>query len=176
MLVSIHQSENKVKKNTRYFKGWNSKSSVDFELKTKKDILLVVAIGLIVFFSCIWLDILSFQDAWFEIGEVVIATFFSFICLIWFGFTRCQDANYFLKKCLKTQVEYDQKEQAKIIDARGFKPDGINHDLGLIGMRERIKNLGGPFEISSKANRGVDLPILAPLKDMKVNNYECYAD
>lgn len=48
----------------------------------------------------------------------------------------------------------------------GFTPEIISNKggLGLLGMKERIKSIGGLMEISSRINLGTDIKILIPLK------------
>jgi signal transduction histidine kinase len=47
-------------------------------------------------------------------------------------------------------------------DGRGFKPE-IERGLGLLGMQERVTNLGGTFQIDSHLGRGTLLAIALPL-------------
>lgn len=51
-------------------------------------------------------------------------------------------------------------------DGRGFHPEAVirddNHHLGLIGMRERIQNIGGQFDIETEPGRGTCIVIRAP--------------
>ncbi len=50
-------------------------------------------------------------------------------------------------------------------DGKGFDPTRVR-GLGLLGMEERVKHLGGAFHLTSQSGRGtllnVDLPVVAP--------------
>jgi signal transduction histidine kinase len=50
-------------------------------------------------------------------------------------------------------------------DGRGFKPE-MERGLGLLGMQERVTNLGGTFQIDSHLGRGTLLAIALPLYAM----------
>ena len=49
-------------------------------------------------------------------------------------------------------------------DGCGFKPE-TERGLGLLGMQERVTNLGGSFEIDSHIGRGTLLAIALPLEN-----------
>lgn len=52
----------------------------------------------------------------------------------------------------------------------GFDPDAprTNGHLGLVGMRERVKILGGQFEVKSNAERGTTVQVLLPISFSEV--------
>lgn len=48
---------------------------------------------------------------------------------------------------------------------RVFADDGNNEGAGLLGIRERVSNLGGKVIIRSEPDRGVDITVTFPLGD-----------
>jgi two-component system NarL family sensor kinase len=52
-------------------------------------------------------------------------------------------------------------------DGRGFDPDKIDRageeHLGIVGMQERVRSLGGQFAIDSRPGGGTRVNILIPL-------------
>ncbi len=48
-------------------------------------------------------------------------------------------------------------------DGQGFNPDQIESGFGLLGMEERIKSLGGSFNLQSKTSEGTRISVQIPL-------------
>ena len=49
-------------------------------------------------------------------------------------------------------------------DGVGFSPHGIEHGVGLLGMRERALGLGGTFVVDSAVGRGTRISVTLPLE------------
>lgn len=47
-------------------------------------------------------------------------------------------------------------------NGRGFNPSRVNSGYGLLGMKERVDNLGGNFKINSAINRGTCIQVTIP--------------
>ena len=48
-------------------------------------------------------------------------------------------------------------------DGRGFDPEVAQGGVGLVGMRERIEELGGMIEISSRPGKGTQVTVRVPV-------------
>jgi signal transduction histidine kinase len=48
-------------------------------------------------------------------------------------------------------------------NGRGFNSNLVNSGYGLLGMQERVDNLGGNFKINSAINRGTCIQVTIPL-------------
>jgi signal transduction histidine kinase len=48
-------------------------------------------------------------------------------------------------------------------NGRGFNPNLVYSGYGLLGMKERVDNLGGDFKINSAINRGTCIQIIIPI-------------
>jgi signal transduction histidine kinase len=48
-------------------------------------------------------------------------------------------------------------------DGRGFDPTVAQGGVGLVGMRERVEQLGGEIEISSRPGEGTDVTVRVPM-------------
>jgi len=46
---------------------------------------------------------------------------------------------------------------------KAFNPETRGISFGIIGMQERVKNLGGDFEISSEKGKGTKLSLYVPI-------------
>jgi len=67
-----------------------------------------------------------------------------------------------------------RRETGKILlsvldDGSGFDPQRVR-GLGLLGMEERVRHLGGTFEIDSQPGRGTKLDIVLPLARLNGNH------
>jgi signal transduction histidine kinase len=67
-----------------------------------------------------------------------------------------------------------RKESGKILlsvldDGSGFDPERVR-GMGLKGMEERVRHLGGTFEVDSKAGRGTKVEIALPLASLNGNH------
>jgi len=49
-------------------------------------------------------------------------------------------------------------------DGRGFDPRIAQGGVGLVGMRERVEELGGEIEISSRPGEGTEVTVKIPLR------------
>ncbi|MNL78321.1 Oxygen sensor histidine kinase NreB [compost metagenome] len=47
-------------------------------------------------------------------------------------------------------------------DGDGFEPNGSQQGIGLLSMRERVRLLGGSFDVRSKPNVGTVATITIP--------------
>ena len=48
-------------------------------------------------------------------------------------------------------------------DGRGFDPVVAQGGVGLVGMRERVEELGGEIEVSSRPGEGTEVTVRVPL-------------
>jgi signal transduction histidine kinase len=56
-------------------------------------------------------------------------------------------------------------------DGKGFEPHGKPRGLGLLGIQERVDEMGGTLELVSSPGRGTTLAVTVPLKqEQKVSN------
>ena len=49
-------------------------------------------------------------------------------------------------------------------DGRGFDPTVAQGGVGLVGMRERVEELGGEIEVSSRPGEGTEVTVRVPLE------------
>jgi len=58
-------------------------------------------------------------------------------------------------------------------DGRGFKPRGRHREgVGLLGMAERVKKLGGDLEVESKVGQGTSITARLPLAKNTITHEE----
>jgi signal transduction histidine kinase len=61
---------------------------------------------------------------------------------------------------LRTDVEAILLEVAD--DGRGFDPTVARGGVGLVGMRERVEELGGEIEVKSRPGEGTEVTVRVP--------------
>ena len=61
---------------------------------------------------------------------------------------------------LRTDVEAILLEVTD--DGRGFDPMGAQGGVGLVGMRERVEELGGEIEVKSRPGEGTEVTVRVP--------------
>lgn len=72
-------------------------------------------------------------------------------------------------QCIRVQLEFENRKLHISIadDGCGFEPKSEDGHYGLLGMRERVKYLGGNFRLNSSPGQGTRIEITVPVGKLK---------
>jgi signal transduction histidine kinase len=88
---------------------------------------------------------------------------YQFYCIVQEGLTNIQKHSYASLVSIRGQPTSEGIILEIEDNGRGFNPNRVNSGYGLLGMKERVDNLGGDFKINSAINRGTCIEVKIPL-------------